>query len=296
MTKTYHVFGLNILSAIDFSAQEVRGAAPDVTIEYGSVPEALNDPASKGIRFQAGPGEFLLRVDNVARYYVHDGRKIIISPESDANEADILLFLTSSAMGALLHQRNILTLHGSAIRVNGESVVFAGPSGIGKSTLAAGFTKRGYPFMVDDVCAISASCGHPSVIPGFPRLKLWADTLKKIDTETDGLECVRWGRELEKYYLPSSTMLEGAAPLRSVFILETTNSDDFEIIPLKGKEKIGPIIINTYRPQFLEGLGGQTTHFNQCAALAAKVTVKKIVRPSKGFLLDELMDLLEGNF
>ena len=89
-------------------------------------------------------------------------------------------------MGALLHQRNILILHGSAIKVNGESVIFVGPSGVGKSTLAAGFTKRGYPFLVDDVCALSVGCNHPLVIPGFPRLKLWADTLKKIDTDTDG--------------------------------------------------------------------------------------------------------------
>jgi len=55
-----------------------------------------------------------------------------------------------SAMGALLHQRNILALHAGTIAVNGGSVIFCGPSGIGKSTLAAGFRRRGYPNVAGD--------------------------------------------------------------------------------------------------------------------------------------------------
>jgi hypothetical protein len=153
-----------------------------------------------------------MRVDGVATYYVQDGRCITIMPEAGAGDDDILIFLMGSAMGALLHQRNIFVLYASAIEVNGESVVFSGPSSIGKSTLAAGFHQRGYPFLADDLCAISTVNGHPAVIPGFPRLKLWADVLKKLNTEKDKLKSIRSGMDIEKYFLPIDRIQDTLVP------------------------------------------------------------------------------------
>jgi hypothetical protein len=300
MDDTYHVFGLKITSAINLPATPILhprpDADPDLVIAYGEAPEALKNPKFEGVRFQADPGEFLLRVDGVARYHVQGGCRITITPEAGANEDDILVFLMGSAMGALLHQRNILALHAGAIAVNGGSIIFSGPSGIGKSTLAAGFHRRGYAFLADDVCAITTDNGHPLVIPGFPRLKLWADVLKKINADKNTLKSVRWGKDLEKYFLPADGFSNTPVPIKSVFILEMTNTDKMEITTLKGAGKIGPLLDNTYRRRFLEGLGGKKDHFRQCAAVAAHAAVYRTVRPDKGFLLDELMDMVEARF
>ena len=295
----YRIFGLNIASALPLPSLAVPNPQPrvaDVVIDYGITPENLADPRIKGVRFQAAPGEFILRVDNVARFYVQDGSRITIMPEEDAAEDDILIFLMGSAFGALLHQRNILVLHGSAIAVNGQSVAFCGPSGIGKSTIAAGFHQLGYPFLADDLCAIAICDERPAVIPGFPRLKLWADTLKKLDTCSDQLKSVRWGTNLEKYFLPVDSGLQTPVPLQAVFILESSNKDALTFTPLSGNEKIDPLIENTYRMRFLHGLGGKMDHFKQCAAVAAKTDVCRVVRPDKGFLLDELMNLVTTRF
>jgi len=290
MNNAYHVFGLKIKSEIPLPAplfpKHLSKFKPDVVIEYGKTPEALTNPQIKGVRFQAGPGELLLRVDGVAHYYVQDGCRITIMPEAGAMDDNILLFLIGSAMGALLHQRNILVLHASAIVVNGESVLFSGPSGIGKSTLAAGFHQLGHPFLSDDVCAITTSNGQPAVMPGFPRLKLWADVLKKLKTDKEELKRVRWGRDLEKYYLPIERIQDAPVPIKSVFILETTHTDKMEITALNGGKKIDPIIDNTYRLRFLEGLGGKKDHFKQCAAVAARSAVYRTVRPKKGFFVE----------
>ena len=202
-----------------------------------------------------------------------------------------------SVMGALLHQRNILPLHGSSIEVDGEGVIFVGPSSIGKSTLAGAFHKRGYPLLSDDVCAVTAkNGGDPHIIPGFPRLKLWADALKKLEEDRKGLNRVRLDQEFEKYFVPFDNACDRPTPVRSVFVLETTNTDKFEIVPLKRGDKIDPIINDTYRPRFLEGLGGKKEHFKQCAAVAAKAAVIRLTRPRKGFRLNELMDLVERNW
>ena len=286
MNRTYRIFGLIIESAIPLPALSIdatpSAASPDVTISYGDVPDQLTNPRIKGVRYQASPGEFLLRVDSVARYYVSEGRRILIAPEPGAEEERILIFLMGSAMGALLHQRNILVLHAGAIEANGRSVLFSGHSGAGKSTLAAGFHKRGYPFLADDVCAVAMIDGKPSVVPGFPRLKLWADVLKKLDKDKDQLKSVRWTQGLEKYFLPVEPLHKTPVVLQSVFVLGTTNTDRLEITALKGAEKINPIINNTYRLRFLNGLGGKKEHFQQCAAVAAEAAVYRAVRPKHG--------------
>jgi hypothetical protein len=304
MNKTYHIFGLNIKSDIPLPAHSVSdqhmGLDPDVIIEYGDTPDELMNPLInskvKWMTFQAIPGELLLKVDSVASYYVRQGRQITIMPDSEVDEEKILIFLMGSAVGALLHQRNVLVLHAGAIAVHGRSVLFSGDSGVGKSTLAAGFHKRSYPFLADDVCAIALIKGKPAVVPGFPRLKLLADVLKKLDKYTDQYKSVRWAQGLDKYFLPVESIHDQPILLKSVFVLETTNEDRMEIIALKGKEKINPIIKNTYRLWYLNGLGGKEDHFRQCAAVASYTNVHKVVRPKKGFLLNELMDMLEAKF
>jgi hypothetical protein len=300
MTYCYHIFGLNIISELHLPSHPIcrpqQYTAPDIIIECGNTPITLANPQFKGVRFQAAQGEFLLCVDNIARYHVQNGSRITIMPENGAKNEDITLFLMGSVMGALLHQRNTLALHAGAIEVNGKSVIFAGPSGIGKSTLTAGFHRRGFPFLADDVCAIAIYNGHPAVLPGFPQLKLWADTLKKLDTDRNELKSVRWDGNPEKYFLPVENNRCSPVPVHSVFVLETTNTDKMEITALTGGEKIDPIIYNTYRLRFLKGLGGKTDHFRQCAAIAAKAAVYRVVRPSRRFLLNELLDMLESRF
>jgi len=296
-TYVYHIFGLNFESPIPFLDIPESDGTPDVRIKYGTVPDAIIAAKIKGLRYQAGPSELILRVDNVARYYVANGTDIIIERHPKAADHEILLFLMGSVMGALLHQRNILPLHGSSIDIGGKGVIFVGPSSIGKSTIAAGFQKKGYGLLADDVCAVTALNGSaPQIIPGFPWLKLWADTLNKLETDKKKLSRVRLNQEFEKYFFPFRNAKSEPVPVKSVFLLGITNTDEFKIIVLKGGEKINPIIDNTYRPYFLEGLGGKKEHFKQCATVAEKASVFKISRPQRGFQLKQLMAFVEKNF
>ena len=60
-------------------------------------------------------------------------------------------------MGAILMQRKVFPLHGSAIAINGKAYAFVGDSGAGKSTLASAFLNKGYQLLSDDVIAVSLS-------------------------------------------------------------------------------------------------------------------------------------------
>jgi hypothetical protein len=117
-----------------------------------------------------------------------------------------------------------------------------------------------------------------------------------MNTDKNTLKRVRWGKDLEKYFLPAEGFSNTPVPIKSVFVLETTNTDKMEISILKGAGKIDPLLDNTYRRRFLEGLGGKQDHFRQCAAVAAHTNVYKVVRPDRGFLLYELMEMVEARF
>ena len=199
----YHAFGLNIDSELLLPDMPKISGTTDVVIQYGPVPEAIPDASLVGVRYQATPRAFLLRVDGIASYYVKNGRAIIIEPENGVAEEEIRLFLLGSVMGGLLYQRGILPLHASAVEVDGGAVLFMGPSSIGKSTLAGGFQEKGYPLLADDVCGANLN-GHKiaQVAPGFPWLKLWGDALKRFKRDESGLSRVRLNPDFDKFFVP----------------------------------------------------------------------------------------------
>src|ERR1051326_5802046 len=129
-----------------------------------------------------------------------DGREIAFEPEAGKSDEDLRIFLLSSALGALLHQRAGLILHAAAVAVEGEAILFCGPSGAGKSTLVAALARAGYPLISDDVCVIeSDESSRPSVASDGRRLKLWADAIEGLAFGAGRDAPVRPG--IEKYWV-----------------------------------------------------------------------------------------------
>ena len=134
----YTAYGLQIESQLalpELLPSTVR--TTDVAIRYGAVPSSLDNPTGQGIVYQAKPGQLLLTLDGIANYLVSDGTEITIARAPGSRDDDVRLFLLGSAFGALLHQRSVLPLHGSAVATPHGAAVFVGHSGYGKSTLAA---------------------------------------------------------------------------------------------------------------------------------------------------------------
>jgi hypothetical protein len=201
----------------------------DVQIRFGAVPENLEGAVAKGVLYQARPNHFLLRMDKIAAFLISNGREVLIDRAPEATDDEILLFLFGSAFGALLHQRGLLVLHASAVETARGAALFVGHSGNGKSTLAAALRKRGYRILADDVCSLALdAAGQPVVLPGFPQLKLWADTAKKLEQETEPLRRVR--PQLEKFALPvEDGFVNEPRPLFAVYHLTTINKQEFKL-------------------------------------------------------------------
>lgn len=290
----YRAFGLNIWSEIECASVSLGTGPPDVHVRLRPVREQLDNVLASGVLYQAASGQFLLNVEHVARYLISSGNEILVDVVPGADQGLVLLLLFGSAFGALLHQRRVLTLHGSAVVTRQGAVVFAGASGYGKSTLAVAFYQRGFSVLADDVCPIDTR-NLPTVLPANPFLMLWADAANKLGIAEQGLRRARSG--LEKYILPLG---EGYAaesiPLHAVYVLEPSISDSFSVSPIHGIQKIRTLSLITYRPLFVDGMNLGRQHFRQVSEVARQAKVAVVNRPIRGFRIDELADLLAADF
>lgn len=286
----YRAFGLTIESAIELP--EVPKATPDlgtdVRVVIGEPPASLSAPLRSGVLFEAQPGEYLLEVEGVARYYVRDGREVIVAPAAGADPASVRLFLLGSSLTAVLHQRGALVLHAGSCEWRGRTVAFAGASGNGKSTLLACLVARGGSSLADDATVILPDAdGALWVQPGFPQVRLWKDAVRRLGLEADEQRRVRTG--VEKFAMP----LAGAdAPRRldAIVILGMHNGDDIRVSRVEGADAFTALRAQTRNLRVLEGLGQQHAHFAMLSRVAAAVPVWRVVRPRGRETVNDVAD------
>lgn len=111
------------------------------------------------------------------------GHRIDCFCTNDRQRAELRDYLTGPVAGIALRLSGRLTLHGSAVRLDGRGIAFAGSSGIGKSTLAAHLIAAGAEGLTDDILAIERRRGRWMVNPGPGRLRLWPDVLAAVGVD-----------------------------------------------------------------------------------------------------------------
>lgn len=277
----YSVSGLSVESEIALPGVIALAAdgRPDVTIRRRPVPAALENPTAEGPTWQIAGKQFLLRIPDVARFLLDDGREIGFEPESDAAAADIPIFILGTVFGILLHQREQIVLHASAVRVNGKAVLFCGPSGAGKSTLAAALARRGYPLVTDDVCAIAVSeSGTPMVHPDGRQLKLWANSIDQLDLAERRGERVR--HRLEKFFVEPPEAFSEALPLGAVYALREARPPYAPGIESPNVVDAALILRRSaYRPMIVTQMDQRAHYFHAATGIADTAGVFHLTRP-----------------
>jgi hypothetical protein len=289
----YRAFGLVIESQIE--CPELISVAgqplPDVLVRCGATPGHLDDAVALGGWVEGRHTDILLKIRQVANYLIHGGREITVHAFENASPGDVRLYLLGSAMGAVLHQRGVLPFHGSSVCIDGRhAVTFSGPSGIGKSTLAAALLSKGYRMLADDVSAITfGKSGIPFVNPGMPQIKLCGNVFRQLGRSISDAQPV--GKDTGKYACSEHAAFVGD-PLvsKTIYILGRHSENRFDNIVLKGMDKFHALRVNTYRPLFVKAMGMELAHFDLLRKLAGHTGVCMLLRPDGGFRLDELTD------
>ena len=289
----YRAYGINIVS--DIACPELlEGSHPaQVQIRIGMVPEKLTGKHVVGHKFTAKPGQLLINTDQIAKIMISDGTQMLVEARPGAQDYELRLLLLGWGFSGLPQQRNILPLHGGAVKIGQEALILCAVSQVGKSTLTATFVQEGYPFLDDNIIAIQDVDGILTVIPGYPQIKLWADSLTHLGIEPIGLQPVRLG--MQKYSLSFRDMFHDAPmPIGAIYILSITKQPQLNLINLTGWDKLTALSSQVFCQRFVHGLGKGEFQFKVLLNLAQQVPVAQVLipehRPSPQDLMDFIMD------
>lgn len=270
-----------------FTQEKLTSA--DVQLAFGAIPQRLDQPDTSGLRRDAGPGDWLLRLAPDLRLRSTGGNSITIDAPLTADQDELIRWVEGPATAAILYQRGILPLHASAVLIDGSLVAFLAPSGTGKSSLAAAFVAEGAGPFTDDLLAIQLDPdGIPLGFPGSGHLRMppatWAalgaPAFQVTRTDSDGKRIVRPG-------IPHGTR---PSPLVAAFLLET--GDSLGATPVTGFALLTGLRQLIARPSLARTVGTEAAIFTVLGRLAAQVPAWRLVRPQTGWTLGAMQRMV----
>ncbi len=287
MTLRYRLYGLETESSIDLGALPIgdRHLPRDVEIRAGKIP-----PIERGAGqwFENRGGVIIVDLPPAGRFLIREGSTIIVD-QALAGSAALRWRLLGLAFGALLHQRETLPLHCTALRIGGRAVGLVGASGAGKSTLAAFLHARGHALLVDDVCAIVARRHGPVMVEaGNGLIRLWGDAMAELGTG-DGSAL---GPDIAKFEhrLPFGE----EQPFRLEALIEIAEGDCVTLDRLGPDQRLSMCLRHSYCPQILVSLSKRRTNFAQCAGVASQIAGYRLTRPKRFDRMAEIAALIEA--
>lgn len=198
-------------------------------------------------------------------------------------------------MGFLLRRRHVTCLHASAVEIRNQAVLFSGHAGYGKSTTAAALALRGVPVLTDDISPLQLTKGYYWVIPGYPRVCLWPDTVAKLLGHEDCLP--RLIPTWEKRYLPLDGMRakfgsqEKRVGLIYLFGERSSATNAPRIEEMGRKEALLALVQNTYM-NWLIDREQRAEEFDALSRLVQQIPVRRVVAHTDGEKLAALCECI----
>jgi hypothetical protein len=279
--KRYAGYGLCIQSELDLpELVPAAGAIPDVTIQWGKTGRARPERECANGYFEIQEADAYLFWDRVGGFRVRGGRDVIVEPLPDVEERLLRLPLLGMVMGALLQQRGILALHGSAVSIEGQAIALVGYSGAGKSTLAAALHARGHAILTDDLIAIDREPGGPPVVlPAYPQLKLCPESAAaSLGDDPETLPLLATGVFKRARRSAAGFSLQ-PLPLTRVYIL--SRGETTELMPLDPQAAMLELIRHSYAIRiFRRSHRGAAAvhHLRQCTQIVNHALVRRLQR------------------
>jgi hypothetical protein len=263
--STHIAFGLRWSSDVDLpDLPKVRNdAPPDVQLWVNTWP-ALNEGSDSVLWCQSpdrldgswlkvflvSQGDlFLIRYSDGTDFLVHrSGSQVWCRWSPEFSFDYVATYLYGPIVGFLLRLRGTVCLHSSVAVVDGWAVGFAGSAGAGKSTFAATLAGEGFPVLSDDILALTQPDDAFRVVPTYPRLRLWPESVSALLGSPDALPRITEGWEKRHLALTAERYETKPLLLGAIYFLGE-RSDDYQgprIEALQGAGALSSLIANTY--------------------------------------------------
>ncbi|MEZ4320184.1 MAG: hypothetical protein R3F61_22085 [Myxococcota bacterium] len=194
------------------------------------------------------------------------GDTITVRLRPDVDESIARLLVLGPGIAGIL-SRTLPVVHGTTLRTPVGDVLVVGPSGMGKSTLAATWVARGASLVADDISALDGHC----VRPGVPFLKLWEDTARAFGHDPASLDRIHPDHAKYRVRVPFA---EGPRPLARVLLIE--RSERFERV--SGSEALLHLLANHRLPEILTP-EGNARWLDAMSGLVRRVPVFRVGLP-----------------
>jgi hypothetical protein len=231
--RRYFAYGLTIVT--DLAFPELRAAPPGACDVRVRLATAADRPFVGGtwvfktqrMACARTPAGYLIRFQDLADFALStNGRDIVCGQTLESGDEVMLRHLVLDQILPLTFKlRGIEALHATAILTSSGVCAFLGPTGSGKSTVAAGFLKAGYPVMSDDCLPVFFRGDEPCAIPAYPGLRLCADAFAAFRENGDVVRPIG-PHTAKQRWVPAravDSFPTDAAPLKRIYRLVPGN-------------------------------------------------------------------------
>jgi len=315
----YWAYGLGISSNVEIPllGDPRASAICDMTFRMGQAPDWVTEgtaPPGEIIYSPSLPqqadskltiasflsGKFLeLRYEDGTRFVMGgDATRIWAEEGAGLSRADVFTYLVGPVMGFALQRRKKMALHASSVVVGDRAIAICGEAGSGKSTTAAALALRGNPALCEDICALQDLQGHKCVLPGYPRISLWPDSVSHLFASADTLPLIVEG--WDKRYLSLDGNLASFAQqptlLCAIYLLEPRSSDLAApfIEPLSRRQAVLALVQNTYM-NYLLTKEQRAAEFYAIANLVSEVDCYRVTPNADPSRIADLASLIESH-
>ncbi len=211
---------------------------------------------------------------------------------------DTASYLFGPILGFLLRLRGVTCLHASAVAFRDRSVAFVGSEGAGKSTTAAAFARQGYGVLSDDIVALVEREGAFHVMPAYPHLSLWPDSVKMLYGSSEALPrfIPNWEKRRLDLGSQETRFESGPLPLGAIYILGERRPGPAPFVEaIRPQAALLSLVADTYANKILDR-DMRAREFEFLGRLVTTVPIRRICPHSDPTRLKDLCRVIRDDF
>lgn len=271
-------------------------------IETAYVADYTNDAGNPAFVFSKLHGGKFYRfayADNTEFVVDHQGREIWTTWPEPLTLEDTATYLLGPVMGFVLLLRGLVSLHASAIVVDGAAIALVGPAGAGKSTTAAAFSARGFGVLAEDVVTLDDRGDHFFVRPAYPCIRLWPASAATLYGSRSALPPLtpNWDKCYLDLTQQSGQFEREPRQLAAIYLLDERSDDPhapFVMTPDRAEGMLS-LIANTYATKLIDK-HMRAREFDLLSRVLSHVPLRRVTPHSDPGRLSTLCDLILSDF
>jgi len=292
----YQAYGLQVKSEVELPellASTAQRKPDDVFIETGLNSERrFSNEERVGPFLWASVNRVRLKVPGIAEYVIENGTRICFEPLDESELQGARALLHSFAFPCLLYQRGFVVLRGNAIANERTCCLLIGPTGIGKSTLAAAMLLYGFVSLSDEIIAIDDGgyCHQ-----GISWLRLWPDAIQTLKLPFRQESRVRPKIE-KRYYVNGPLSSTDPRAISLVIQLGARNhiSRKASIRELAGVEKAAHLQHSNFSWPISSKTGLKAEHSKQIWEIGRDIKMFQAIRASGTDTISDMLGSVLG--